>query len=75
MGGVPFSWTTRVEALSLEAAWGGKDTLCRAFLSAVLGPLPQHSPGHSLIMQMDRQGVEPRNLYFKMLLGDSDGRV
>lgn len=35
----------------MEAAWGGRDTPCRAFLSAVLGRLPQNSPGHSLIVQ------------------------
>lgn len=48
--GRPSGWTTRVGALSLEAAWGRRDTACRAFLSAVVGPLPPNSPGHALIM-------------------------
>lgn len=68
MGGVPFVWTTCVEVLSWEAAWGRRDKSFRAFLSAVLG-LPASESLGTLADTIDCQtGSEPRNLYFKMLL-------
>ena len=54
MGGMPLGWTTSVEALPQEAAWGQQDGPCGVLLTAVPRPPASASP-ETLVNDVDLQ--------------------